>query len=285
MPTEILACVDGSTYSASVCDHTAWAAARLSASVTVVHVHDRHPGESAGVDLSGNLGLGEGDALLKELTRLDEQRGRLAQQRSRLILDAATTRLRAAGISAVVPRQRHGALVDAVTELGAAVDLVVIGKRGEDVAFATRHLGSNLERVVRASHQPVLVAAPNVRPIERVLIAFDGGPSAQKAVAYVARSSLLVGTECRLLTVGGENDDAHRRLAAGAELLAGAGFATSATVRDGHPETVIAAEIEADGSDLLVMGAYGHSRIRHLVIGSTTTATLRSCPVSVLLVR
>jgi len=37
--------------------------------------------------------------------------------------------------------------------------------------------------------------------------------------------------------------------------------------------------------DLLIMGAYGHSRIRHLIVGSTTTAVLRSCTIPVLLLR
>lgn len=281
----VLAFVDGSSYAASVCDHAAWAAPRLSASVTLVNIHDRHPGTQPAIDLSGNLGLGEGDALLEELTKLDEQRGRLAQRRGQVILDAATRRLRAAGVSDVVARQRHGALVDVVAELGAAGDLVVIGKRGEDAASATSHLGSNLERVVRASPYPIVVAAPTVRPIERVLIAYDHGPSAQKAVAFVARSPLLVGAACQVLVVGADDDAARNRVAAAVDPLRRAGFATSAIVRDGRPEAVIAETIASEAVDLLVMGAYGHTRIRHLVIGSTTTATLQSSPVSVLLVR
>ena len=39
------------------------------------------------------------------------------------------------------------------------------------------------------------------------------------------------------------------------------------------------------GADLIVMGAYGHSRIRNLIIGSTTTAMVQSCHVPVLLFR
>ena len=34
-----------------------------------------------------------------------------------------------------------------------------------------------------------------------------------------------------------------------------------------------------------LMGAYGHSRIRHLLIGSTTTAMIRSCHIPVLCFR
>ena len=58
-----------------------------------------------------------------------------------------------------------------------------------------------------------------------------------------------------------------------------------ATLLEGDPDEVIAEEVEKKGIDLLVMGAYGHSRIRHLVIGSTTTAFIRTCRIPVLLFR
>ena len=53
----------------------------------------------------------------------------------------------------------------------------------------------------------------------------------------------------------------------------------------GEPEKVISDHVEKYGVDLLVMGAYGHSRIRNLIIGSTTTQMIRSCLVPVLLFR
>ncbi|BET68628.1 hypothetical protein ASA1KI_35460 [Opitutales bacterium ASA1] len=37
--------------------------------------------------------------------------------------------------------------------------------------------------------------------------------------------------------------------------------------------------------DLLVIGAYGHSRIRQFIVGSTTTACVRTCLVPVLMFR
>ncbi len=283
--SKILACVDGSAYSVSVCDHAAWAADRLSAAVEVVHVHDRHPGDSAKADLSGSLGLGEGDALLAELTRLDERRGRLAQRRSQLILDAAAARLRTDGVRDVTSRQRHGTLVDTVTEVGSAAAMIVIGKRGETAETTPEHLGGNLERVVRASHQPILVAAREFRPIRRVLIAYDGGGSAKKAVEYLASSPLMTGAECHIVVVGSDTDENRQRLVAAAGPLERAGLSVMGAVNEGHPERVIAATVESAAIDLLVMGAYGHSHIRHLIVGSTTTATLRASAASVLLFR
>ncbi|MFN3316727.1 MAG: DHHW family protein, partial [Raineya sp.] len=41
--------------------------------------------------------------------------------------------------------------------------------------FAKGHLGSNLERIVRASHKPVFVASRAFKPISKVLVAYDGG--------------------------------------------------------------------------------------------------------------
>jgi nucleotide-binding universal stress UspA family protein len=53
----------------------------------------------------------------------------------------------------------------------------------------------------------------------------------------------------------------------------------------GQPDAVIARTVETEGVDLLIMGAYGHSRIRSLVIGSTTTEMIRLCKVPVVLFR
>lgn len=43
--------------------------------------------------------------------------------------------------------------------------------------------------------------------------------------------------------------------------------------------------LTAHSVDLLVMEYYGHSRIRQLIIGSTTTTLLRTSPVPVLVLR
>ncbi|MCT7961041.1 universal stress protein [Laspinema sp. D1] len=53
----------------------------------------------------------------------------------------------------------------------------------------------------------------------------------------------------------------------------------------GVPEKAIASYITEQNISLLLMGAYGHSRIHHLVIGSTTAQMLRSSNIPVLLFR
>lgn len=282
---KLVALIDGSIYSQSVCDHAAWAAGRSAAAVEVLHVLGRRDLSSTPADLSGNLDLDARDTLLAELATLDEQKAKLSQRRGRLMLDQAKARLQQAGVTAVSTRLRHGDLVETVQEVESDADLVVLGKRGEAADFAKLHLGSNLERVARSSRKPVLVAARAFRPIERFLIAFDGGTSALKAVDHIARSPIFAGLDCRLLMVGQATEENQRRLDGAAALLRGAGYVVQAEIAAGQADLTIAARVEAEQVNLLAMGAYGHSRIRNLIIGSTTTEMIRSCKIPVMLFR
>ena len=280
----ILACTDGSIYADSVYDHAAWAAERLGgASVQVLHVRDRAAATGTPADRSGAIGFDASEELLRELAELDAERGRVALRRARALLAGAERRLRAAGVPEVALTQRHGSVVETVAEFEAGADLVVIGKRGEAADFAVGHLGASLERVVRASARPVLVASRAFRPIGRVLIAYDGGPAASKAVDYAARQAVLKGLDCHVVTVAplGGGSSLERP----AEALRRGGLELTAEVLHGEPERAIAAYVAAAGVDLLVMGAYGHSRVRALLVGSTTTALLRACRIPVLVFR
>ena len=285
MLTRIVAFIDGSVYAQSVCDHAAWAASRLGGPVEIVHVLGRRDVASAPADLSGNLDANTQESLLTELAALDAQKAKLGLKRGRLILDEARQRLLAAGVSDVTAKLRHGDLIETVVELEHEARFLCLGKRGEGADFAKLHLGSNLERVARASSRPILVASRAFRPIERFLIAFDGGASALKAVDHVAASPVLRGLTCHLLTVGVTGPDTEQQLVAATSRLEAGGLSVHADIRPGEPDKVIARTVEQEGIDLLVMGAYGHSRIRSLVIGSTTTAMIRSCLVPIFMFR
>ena len=106
--TKLLALIDASVYGRSVCDHAAWAAARLGASVEVLHVLGRRDTSSIPADDTGSLAADARDALLAELAALDAEKARLAQKRGRLILDEAKAHLGAAGIATVASPDDDG---------------------------------------------------------------------------------------------------------------------------------------------------------------------------------
>jgi len=281
---KILAFVDGSAYSQSVCDHAAWLATRSGAALEILHVLGRREGVADQANLSGSIGLGARTALLEELAGLDGQKARLVNKRGRAILEDASERVQALGVTEVSTTLRQGQFISTMREFEKSADILVIGKRGEASHYDMEHLGSNLERVVRSSSKPVMVASRAFQPIKRVLIAFDGGKSAIKAVEEVASNRRFEGLECLLLSVA-DNDAPTKRLQGAEALLKDAGFKVSSKVQSGQPDAIIAETVETDNYDLLIMGAYGHSRIRNLIIGSTTTQMIQACKIPVILYR
>jgi nucleotide-binding universal stress UspA family protein len=182
---------------------------------------------------------------------------------------------------------KTGFLVDSLDPLEAEADVIVLGKRGEAAEFASGHLGANVDRIVRSSRKPCLVTPGQFTPIERLLLAYDGSKSCQKLLEFLVTSPAFHGLELHILTVAKTADDedaiAHLKVA---EMQAqAAGFSPIGQVIPGNPEQVIANYVESHAINLLLMGAYGHSRIRHLVIGSTTIQLLRSSHIPVLLFR
>lgn len=284
MSDKIIALIDGSIYAQSVCDHAVWLAQRLKAPVELMHVLGRREATQTG-DLSGAIRLGARTALLEQLSTLDEQRAKLVGQQGRAILEDAEAILREGGITDITERLRHGDLVEAVSQVENEAALILIGKRGEAADFAKGHLGSNLERIVRASHKPVFVASRQFRPIASLLLAFDGGASAQAAVDYLATSPLAQGLAVELVVVGNPPGATDQGLNDALARLQSSGLAAKARRIDGQPEAALGALVEAEGFDMVVMGAFGHSRIRSLIIGSTTTAMVRACKVPILLLR
>ncbi len=283
-PQKIVALVDGSIYSASVCEHAAWISQRTDAPVELIHVLGRREG-SERQDYSGAIALGARTALLEELADLDAQRSRLISHRGRAILEDARAIVDKAGVNEITTRLRHGDIVEAVAEVEGDARVIMIGKRGEAADFAKGHLGSNLERIVRASHKPVFVASRAFKPISKVLVAYDGGSSAMKAVDHIARSPLFAGLEIHIVTIGTASTEVKKGLEDAKALLKTAGIDAQTAIYPGQPEAALGKLIDEAKFDLLVMGAYGHSRIRSLIIGSTTTEMIRSCKVPVVLMR
>lgn len=282
--SQVIACVDGSKLTLAVCDYAAWASWKMDAPLDFLHVLGRSE-YPIPADLSGNIGLGSREHLLQELAELDEKRGRVALEQGRLMLEAAKARAIADGVPKPTSRQRHGELVDTLIEFEHDVRLLVMGRQGEHGDSAGEHIGSHLENVVRILHRPILVIPSDYTEPQRILIAFDGSATTRKAVEMVAASPLFRGLPCHLVMVGADKADAREPLDWARTTLERAGFQVIAGIRSGHVEEVLCAYRTEHAIDLIVMGAYGHSKIREFLVGSTTTKLIRQSRVPLLLLR
>ncbi|WP_420352939.1 universal stress protein [Paenirhodobacter sp.] len=266
-----------SLYSSSTCGLAAWAAGRLEAGVDIIHVIGRR--EQTGGPLGARSGL------QAELAALDAQRARLVDLRGAAILEDAAQIVRQGGVDAVETEIVHGDLLATLASHEGDAALVLIGKRGEAADYAIGHLGSNLERIVRTAKRPVLVAARACRPVNKVLVAHDGSAVSLRLIDHMARSPLFAGLTAEIVHVGPETPENTRRLADAEALLRAGGIKARSRIAQGSPDVVLSRIVDEEAFDMLVMGAFQHSRIRSLLIGSTTAQMIHSCRVPVLLLR
>jgi nucleotide-binding universal stress UspA family protein len=282
---KVLACVDQSHFAEYVADYAAWAARRMDAPLEFLHVIDRHPEQASGEDHSGAIGIDAQENLLSKLSAEDEIRTKNAREQGRLFLNHLRERAIAAGAEQVDVRQRHGELEETLAEQEEGVRLLVLGRRGEAAEATQRDLGRNVERVVRALRKPILTVTEGFKEPQRVMIAFDGGIVTRRGVEMVAGSPLFHGLPITLLMSGKENQDAPKQLEWAKTTLEAAGFEVTATLIHGDAESIIAKTVKEQSIDMLIMGAFSHSPLRSLLIGSKTTDLLRSSRIPTLLLR
>ena len=284
MMTHVMACIDNSQSSLAVCDGAVWASQRLSAPLTLLHVLDqeRYPVSS---DLSGNIGLGSREHLLEELAALDSQRAKLALEQGRHLLETAHERIATAGCDISELKQLHGHLAESLSELEDDIRLLVIGRSGEHSAGTAHSLGSQIEAVIRNFHRPILITTDSFKKPDKVMLAFDGSATGQKTIQALISSPLLTGLQVHIVMVGPDSEENKGKLDRARGALVGSGLQVQAQIRSGEVELTLEAYQAEHGIDLLIMGAYGHSRIRQFLVGSTTTTILRNTTLPVLLLR
>lgn len=227
------------------------------------------------------------DALigLAEMARDEEQK---ALESSRALLQRFHERAASLGLAAsmTAPRSTLYEIGEHLMRLARTRDLCVFPmKDARDEAQR-----SAAETVAFQSGRPVVVFLP--RPegpplkLDTVVIAWDGSRSAARAVAD-AMPILSTAAVVRILSVVGEKAEVAAGMAG--ELvrhLATHDVAAEVDEVDALGEPIGAVfrrHLATRPADLLVMGAFGHSRAREFVLGGATRSVLSDPPIPVLL--
>lgn len=284
-PLHVVACIDASKSSLGVCDYAAWASRRMGDPLTLLHALDeeKYPAKT---DMSGNIGLGSREQLQEELASLDRERSKLALKHGHLLLDEAEKRVLASGnIENVTKRQRHNDLANSLIELEPESRLFVLGLQGESSTAVGRHIGSQLETVIRSVHCPVFLVPDEFSEPRSAMLAFDGSSTAFRSIELLAGTPVFKGMPLHLVMVGSDTEERRTQLKRAEEALAGQEMDVHLAIRDGDVEETLHAYQEEHDIDVLIMGAYGHSRIRRFLVGSTTTRMLETAKKPLVILR
>lgn len=188
---------------------------------------------------------------------------------------------------------------DAGAQVPGIAGMVAPRARFADLVVLPRPLGEGrplaaedvLEAALFGGHAPVLIVPPTGLPAwppARVVIAWDGGDEAMAAVR-AARPLLGAGTVSVAVVDpgrwGSEGDDPGGAVA---RSLVRHGVRATVTVlpHSGHSVAeVLNTHVRDTSADLLVMGAYAHTRLREMILGGTTRDMLKGAAVPVLMAR
>jgi nucleotide-binding universal stress UspA family protein len=282
--TKIITCVDGSAISPAVTEAAVWISKKLSKPILFLHTLEKEQQHGAD-DYTGAIGLGARTALLEEMTKLDEQRSKVALQLGVKLLEHVVSQAKAAGVEEVESLQRHGDLVDSIDDIQGQTRLIVIGRSGQGHDGNFNVLGSHIETLLRKASHPVMIIPGVFQTPVSFMIAYDGRETADKALQRVIDGGLLYGLHCHLVSV--ENNESYQKdkFASAQQKLEDKGFTVTASFIEGNIHESLMEYKETHDIGLIVMGAFGHSKLRQFFLGSNTLKMLESSKVPMIVLR
>ncbi len=177
-----------------------------------------------------------------------------------------------------------GLVVRSIVEQGELADLIVLGRSGEHSKWLDGLVGSTTGGVVRRATRPVLVTGRETPGHGLFVAAYDGSGYARAALRVAAGVTRDWGATLTVLVVG-EGERAEGWANEAVAYLEPYQLPLQSEVRKGDPSEAIVAFVEETQADMLIMGAYGHTKVRRLVVGSTTAYAMNNSPCPLLLTR
>ncbi len=275
----ILIPTDGSDYSKTSLEYGIYFTKRLGARLTGLCVLDIKIIQGPMFnDISGFIDLSP----YQEFTPLIETG---LDERAESILQDFQSRCEKAGLRPEL-KKVTGLIDETIIEEGKKTDLIILAQRGEHYPLTgVGLLGSTSEAVVRKSGKPVMITPIDYQEINRMGLAYDGSKPSENALQLAVELSSKTHWPLSILLI---TDDPVRVAGVSEKIdsfLKPYDIESSFIVREGREEQEILRFIQEGSVELMVMGAYGHGRLRELILGSTTSYVIRKSNIPVLLIR
>jgi nucleotide-binding universal stress UspA family protein len=164
-------------------------------------------------------------------------------------------------------------------------DLVVISLAHPPHSRPLARLGSNLVTTLQRCPRPVLAVPAEASPTQRLLLAYDGTPKAEEALFVATYLTARWSLALTVLTVPEKGLATPDTLDRARAYLESRDVSAALITREGLVAETILGTAADHGSDLIVIGGYGHSPLVSAVLGSTVDQLLRSTDVPVLICR
>lgn len=277
----VIACIDSSPCIDAVAEAAVWVAKQTQRELVLLQILDYYPASYHLGEISGVIGFESNAMLLKELADLEQKQSELALDYSNNLLKHISELIEKNYGLTSTKIQEKGDFLEQSFNILKENDVVIIGRVGERAAEKNKPIGSNVENFIRGANCTVITVGEHFSPPKRFIFAYEYSPTCQKMIERIAQSDLLKKLQCHLLYVG----DHPEMLTEPEKYLKSAGLDVIPIYRYGDvAQNILEYQREHD-IQLIVLGAFSHSKIHQFFLGSITTTIFRNANVPLLVAK
>ncbi|ANF81610.1 universal stress protein [Acinetobacter sp. NCu2D-2] len=277
----VIACIDSSPCIQALAEAAAWVAKQTNRELVLLQVLDYYPASYHLGEISGVIGFESNAMLLKELAELEQKQSEIALDYSNNLLKHISERILDKYGLETTHLQEKGDFLEQSFQLIQPDDIVVIGRVGERSAEKNKAIGTNVENFIRGANCTVMTVGDTFKPPTRFIFAYEYSPTCVKMMKRIAESDLLRLLQCHLLYVGDHKEILQEPL----QYLTQAGLDVIPEYRYGDPAENILSYQQEQGIQLIVLGAFSHSKIKQFFLGSIATTIFRKSKVPLLVAK
>lgn len=277
----VIACVDSSPCVNTIAEAAAWIAKETGRELVLLQILDYYPASYHLGEISGVIGFESNAMLLKELAELEQKQSELALDYSNNLLQYISQLIKEKFNIECKKIQEKGDFLEQCFHLLHENDVVIIGRLGERSAEKNKSIGSNVENFIRGANCTVMTVGEGFKVPTRFIFAYEYSDICQRMLRRITESDLLRKLQCHLLYVG----DHQEILDEPEQVLKNSGFDVVKIYRYGEVAKNILEYQHEHDIQLIVLGAFSHSKIHQFFLGSITTTIFRNTNIPLLVAK
>ena len=276
----VYCCVDSENYCEDSCDYAVMIANNMNLPLKFLNVVE-HSQTTKNVDLSGNIGLGSKENVLETLTNQEHEKNKCSIEFGKKILEKLEIKAKENCKNSVEILQVHGEIVETIFNHQQDMAILVIGLKSN----LDHIIGKNVKDIIRAIHKPVLLVNSKFQRPIKLMIAYNGSNESRKLIESTSQRQIFKGVKREIVNLNKYEANSYDVLSEAKMLFENEGIEVTTKHLSGEDEDTLLAYFNETNSDILGMGAFGHSRFKELFFGSFTAKILTKMTKPILLFR
>jgi nucleotide-binding universal stress UspA family protein len=188
------------------------------------------------------------------------------------------------GIKYQIKQGERETALDSIISLARYHDLMILGLRGifeYDISFEKPE--ATLARLVSAGVRPIIAVSDKFRPIQKILIAYNGSMESAKTMKRFVQLRLWPDAKLKIVTFHKSEDKVQDLLSDAAEYCRAHGFQVDYEWNPGSPKDFLLPIASLRQADMIVLGNSAENLLTKRAFGETALHTIRDAEIPLFL--